>query len=266
VLAESKLNCPQALETLQLSDAGKIAHGIHSLTLNTLRYYFDRNATEDNGIPTVNLDRSDPSPLHPNAILVNLANSHAYGPFFALDNVLSHMDDPNWGIKNANTLDRLGHDIHMHMLWQAASDKYHDMFANSPPNNETCDCLINSYNATIYDDLGIMATEIRTPELVNASGAHGRGKAIGGVKEVYAYCGCSRPWWWPWFAADEDGQEAKSNAAPGTFIPENQMIAISIENETTWDAWKYAMRHPSAGFKQDVANHVAAYIYCKLNH
>jgi len=270
VLAESKFDCHQALTDLQLSDAGKIAHGIHSLTLNTLRYYFDPAAPADNGIPTINLDRSDPSPLHPDAIFVNLTNSHAYGPFFALDNVLSHMDDPNWGIKNANTLDQLGHDIHMHMLWQAASEKYHDMVGNSPPSSETCACLIDSYNNTIYHALGIMAKEIRTPELVvaNFNNNTGNGKAMGvmGAPQIYAYCGCSRPtrpWWQFW---KKDGQAATSNTAPGTFIPENQMIAITITNETTWDDWKYAMRHPSADFKQDVANHLAAYIYCKLNH
>jgi len=247
VLAESKFDCHQALTNLQLSDPGKIAHGIHSLTLNTLRYYFDPAAPENNGIPTINLDRSDPNPLHPDAIFVNLTNSHAYGPFFALDNVLSHMDDPNWGIKNANTLDQLGHDIHMHMLWLAASEKYKQMVANSPPNSETCACLLSTYNTTIYHDLDIMAVEVRNPEQIVG----------GGNADIYKYCGCT---------SGCRSCQMRNNAAPGTFVPENQMTDITIVDEQSWDAWKESMLFPTVNFVQDVANHVAAYIYCKLNH
>merc|ERR1712098_20660 len=197
-----------------------------------------------------------PRPLHPNAIHVNLTNSHAYGPFFALDNVLSHMDDPNWGIKNANTLDQLGHDIHMHLLWQAASGKYHDMVANSPPTSETCDCLINSYNATIYHDLGIMAVEIRTPEQM-PQGWEDQGDEKAKVRRC---CGCTRP---P--KKNKKGSYGgRSIAAPGTSNPANQMTYISIVDEQSWEDWKVAM-DSSASFEQDMANHLAAYLYCKLN-
>merc|ERR1711915_567864 len=163
-VTRGQLNCSQVLAPLKLSDpGGKISHGIHSLTLNTLRYYFDSNATEDNGIPTVNLDRSSSESLHPNAIFVNLTNSHSYGPFFALDNVLSHLDDQDWGIKNAYTLDRIAHDIHMHMIWQAASGKYLE-FMNTPPSSDTCPCLFSTHNASITAHLNMMAEEIRIPE------------------------------------------------------------------------------------------------------
>ena len=47
-----------------------------------------------------------------------------YGPFFALDVILTHMDDENFGIKNTNTLDRIAHDIHMHHMWEQAAHLY----------------------------------------------------------------------------------------------------------------------------------------------
>merc|ERR1719494_901126 len=50
-------DCPSILEqTSALSDifAKRIAHGIHSLTLADLRYYFNPNANETNNIPTIN--------------------------------------------------------------------------------------------------------------------------------------------------------------------------------------------------------------------
>ena len=45
------------------------AHGLHSLSLEEIRYFFDENATEDNKIPTVNIDFRSEEVLHFNAPL-----------------------------------------------------------------------------------------------------------------------------------------------------------------------------------------------------
>ena len=47
-----------------------------------------------------------------------------YGPFFALDMILSNMDDKLYGIMNANVLDRIAHAMHMHNMWEHASKSY----------------------------------------------------------------------------------------------------------------------------------------------
>ena len=47
-----------------------------------------------------------------------------YGPFFALDMILSNMDDKFYGIMNANILDRIAHAMHMHNMWEHASKSY----------------------------------------------------------------------------------------------------------------------------------------------
>ena len=38
---------------------GAVAHGIHSITLEDIRHYFDPEATESNGVPTLNYDLKD---------------------------------------------------------------------------------------------------------------------------------------------------------------------------------------------------------------
>ena len=61
--------CPAILEELHLySDEhwamGRVfAHGTHSLTLNTLRYFFDQTAPEQNGVPVVSPEMSGPAIL-----------------------------------------------------------------------------------------------------------------------------------------------------------------------------------------------------------
>ena len=56
--------------------------------------------------------------------MYSISFSLDYGPFFALDNVLSHMDDTEYGIGNSNTLDQIAHGMHMHHMWNCASKKY----------------------------------------------------------------------------------------------------------------------------------------------
>ncbi len=43
--------------------AGAVAHGVHSMTLEDVRYYFRSDASAQNGIPSLNYDLSDD--LHP---------------------------------------------------------------------------------------------------------------------------------------------------------------------------------------------------------
>ena len=43
---------------------------------------------------------------------------------FALDHVLSNMDDNLYDFKNGNALDRIAHNLHMQEVWQNAAKKY----------------------------------------------------------------------------------------------------------------------------------------------
>ena len=45
------------------------AHGIHSLSLEEIRYFFKEDASEENGIPTVNIDLESKNIFHFNAPL-----------------------------------------------------------------------------------------------------------------------------------------------------------------------------------------------------
>ena len=61
--------CPSMLEPLDLDHdehwaMGRVfAHGSHSLTLNTLRYFFTQAAPEQNGVPVVSPEMSGPAIL-----------------------------------------------------------------------------------------------------------------------------------------------------------------------------------------------------------
>ena len=114
-------------------------HGLHSLTVNDLQFYFDEKADEKNGISTVNFNLSGPAVLE-NAQSIQLAHKYIktievnvifsfmfryFTPAYsALDHVLSNIDDPNYGVKNANDLDMIAHTLHMQKQWSVAGKAY----------------------------------------------------------------------------------------------------------------------------------------------
>ena len=64
-------------------------------------------------VPTINLDL-----VSPHAVLGYAPASGAGSMFMtpgmrAVDQVLSHMDDPNWDVKKYSTLERMVHVMHM---------------------------------------------------------------------------------------------------------------------------------------------------------
>jgi len=261
--AQSQPTCSQVLDALNLTEpGGMIAHGIHSLTVNTIRYYFDPNVTENNGIPTVNLNRSDKNSLFPNAPLVNLPNSHSYGPFFSLDRVLSHLDSPNWGIKNANTLDMIAHDMHMHMMWQGASEKYKALVAN-PPSNATCSCLLNTYDQDIMANLNHIADQIRIPDQLMAN-AGGNG-TVAADSRAARKCDCHYVYAGVIIVYYIGRIEIRGKTSSNSGINQNNLYNSNIENEKSWEQWKHIMTEPYPGFMADITDNLALYLYCKLN-
>jgi len=251
-------------------EVGKmVAHGIHSLTLNMVRHYFEPQAAPNNGIPTVNLNRSEENILNENAVFVNLTNSHPYPPFFALDHILSHMDDEHYGIKHANPLDEIGHAMHMHSIWQRASELYKTVAES----NDFCNCLLETYNDSIMDHLELLAQEIRFPEQfadqINAARDHEYAAEVphkrvarqaATIRAVYlgGYGGGIRP--------ARGGSVAMRGGSVGGSLEPDNVVDLSIVDEASWEAWKVYMAEPGPEFMDDLLYNLVHYLYCKLNY
>ena len=93
-----------------------VSHLVHSMTLQELRQHFKANAKAENNIPTINPDLTgDPRILDdlPDLPLNNSFNVFSHPALDALDSVLSHMDDPDWGWRNAPILEHIVHEYHI---------------------------------------------------------------------------------------------------------------------------------------------------------
>jgi len=251
----SAQNCSQILGTIALTDPEHmIAHSIHSLTLNMIRVYFNPNATAENGIPTVNLNRSEQNHLHENAVFVNLTNSmDDYGPFFSLDLILSNMDDTDYGIKNSNVLDRIAHAMHMHHMWEHASKMYKDLVEN-PPESATCTCLMDTHKEAIMKNLLTIAKLIRIPDIM---GAAGKGKNNRRAQK-YIYLGVYH------YLGEYVGVFSKASRGRKSIEedPSKKLYNNTIENEASWNVWKNIMKEPYKGYTEDVARDMAYFMFC----
>jgi len=243
-----------------------IAHSIHSLPLNMIRHYFNPNATEENGIPTVNLNRSEPNHLNDNAVFINLTNSmDNYGPFFALDMILSNMDDKFYGIMNANILDRIAHAMHMHNMWEHASKSYKELVENPPISGE-CACLMEAYMEDIMKSLLTIAKLIRTPNIMAAAGKKGNRKNSRKLSYNYAgiiylgvYAGRIRS------ISQGGGGGRGRSATQQDEDPSRDLYDNNITDEATWNTWKHIMKEPFEGYAKEVGRDMAYFMYCHFN-
>ena len=165
-----------------------------------------------------------------------------------MDQVLSHMDDPKYGIKNLNLLDKIAHNLHMHMMWQIASPYYAELLS-SPPDTDMCPCLLQTYKQEVRDELTFIAREIRTPEQFaqEATKKEGQpayyGEYVGYLGIYYGYLGR----YVGVYALSSD----RSNKNSTLTDHRKDLSMKSITNEKTWNLWKAGMHQDD--FEQEMA-------------
>ncbi|TRY73534.1 hypothetical protein TCAL_17443, partial [Tigriopus californicus] len=160
--------CPNVMQAHHLTRGfpGVVAHGLHSISLEDLQYYFDASASKDNHVPTINLDLVSEHAVLGYAPSVCLDHPFPSQFMRAVDQVLSHMDDPNYDVKKYSTFERLVHVMHMNEMWKMAKPHYDKLVANPPKDPRICPCVNDVENNGILDMLNFMALKIREPELM----------------------------------------------------------------------------------------------------
>jgi len=161
--------CPTPLSEVGVDRyfGGMVAHTLHSLTLEDVRHYFKKDATADNGIPTVNYD------LTPNVTRV-LANAPQSGYDLRFktmamrhtDRVLSKMSTKDWGLRHYSTVEAMVHGHHMAELWERSRPHYEN-FVKSPPTDKVCRCLRRINENGVIAELELLALKIKFPGLLS---------------------------------------------------------------------------------------------------
>jgi len=150
--------------------AYSVAHGVHWLTLDDLRLYFNSEANTTNSIPIINQDMMSDTPIQESAPLLNLTTNFTTIGMQVLDRILSHMDNQHYEGTNMDLLRRIIHGFHMHEVWSQTSLVYQQIKLSPPEDKHLCPCLTDIEINGIYKRLRLMALEIREPQLIYESG------------------------------------------------------------------------------------------------
>ena len=111
---------------LPLDFAGIVAHGSHSLTKQDIQFYFPNNK-ENINFPVVNPDLN--SKAETLSKPVEFKQTFKSPALRAIDQVLSHLDTPNYGLlnKDFSSLGKIIHAAHMQDWWAEASRAYSNL-------------------------------------------------------------------------------------------------------------------------------------------
>jgi len=146
-----------------------VAHAIHSLTLEDIRHYFKSDATEKNGIPTVNFDLEADQRVLPNAPLAGYDEDFSTMGLKSFDWVMRNMNRTGWGSRNTNVLVKLTHVLHMAELWDNIARSYKMVARLLDPESNICACATDIENNDVLNYLHFLAFKLRYPGITSGN-------------------------------------------------------------------------------------------------
>jgi len=234
-----------------------VAHGIHSMTLQELQFFFDASASTDNSIPRVNDDLSSSDLILPSIPDLMLNNSFLTPAMHSVDYILSNWERDNFIMHNSSVLELLVHNLHMYETMTVAGKMYRKIKRNLKQQmkkgkmkkvNEMkrlCECIKGKEDKIIEE---LVDTAKRFREINENKRAHWRNY----------YCWCRG-----YSLRSASGLPDHCPRAP-TPQPSKEGKVQPLENSTIWGEWK-AKLEISQNLLDRWNIDLAHYIYCKLN-
>ena len=276
--------CRAAMAAVGLDDyfGTAVAHRVHGLTLEDLRYYFKEDAPVENNIPTVSFDLSpNAKRVLPHAPLIGYDTTFKTIAMRHADGILSNMNNKDWQIKNYSALEKIIHALHMSEMWQEARE-YYEGFLDSPPSEEVCSCVREIKENGIMAELELLALKIKFPGLTsgNTDLPYGKNATLlplphlapaynfgfgydfrlwkqedkAGIRRVRRFERKLK-------AFDFDGDEEEVvDRAMNELQDGDQGLSKHLDGEEGWQAWKKGFNMDSDDNRQ-----FAMFIYCTLN-
>ena len=99
----------------------------------SLRYFFKADTSEQNKIPTVNIDFRSENVVNFNAPLWGYEDRFGTWALKIMDWFMLN-DQPYLYQNRANTLEKITHQYHMHEIYQRAAEIYKKLVENTPEN------------------------------------------------------------------------------------------------------------------------------------
>ncbi|XP_063681205.1 uncharacterized protein LOC134816337 [Bolinopsis microptera] len=269
----TRQECPRILETAGVSEtfAQMVAHSIHSLTLEDIRYFFKENTTEENGIPTVNMDLATDIRVLPNAPLAGYDDDFSTRSMKTFDLVMRNMNRTWWGITNYDTLDKLTHAFHMAEIWDKTAEQYTMVEKLLDPQSDLCDCVTDIEDNDVLNYLNLLAFKIKYPGITSGNKTLTDNYLSSGVREKrsagYGFGG-GYDFGWKRSLTDFDGfnfnlsdiellQDVAEKLVDG-----EQVMTEHVDSAEHWKLWRKMVKH---GMEESGYYDLAVFMFCMLN-
>jgi len=234
--SENWLNqCKNIMQGANMFDnfATAVGHGIHTISLQDIRSFFDKEAKPTNGVPTMNRDLcSDDQDI----VLLDapdISQEFSSIGLHTLDVALQKMDDPNY-MQFSNVLSRLVHSFHMQEIYTAAQPHY-EKFATEGVDHDVCACVLDIFENGIHQELRNIFMYFRADR--SLFGYDYKRKMKIPTSRIVSY-----------------GYDKEAIEKPN--LPK-------LTSSTSWVQWKAMIKSSMLG-EEDVKK-VAMFIYCALN-
>ena len=119
-----------------------VAHGIHSINVEQLNDFFHANVTENNNIPTTNLNVESENLILPYAPRMKHDADMLTTTMQLVDFIMTSNDDPNGFLNNRLTpLEKLVHHAHMNEMYARIQPLFKSIVQNPPQVHGLCECV-----------------------------------------------------------------------------------------------------------------------------
>jgi len=259
--------------------ARAVAHGIHSLHLKELQYFFDASASEDNTIPVINFDLSSSDLVLPSVPDLKLNNTFLTPSLMSVDHILSNWENTNFFMKDATVLEMLVHNLHMYETLSVAGKIYKKLKKKVKKNDnnllkrkirKVCKCM-KEEDAELLTILENMARSMRNSGALNSDARVKKGKKDycddwrdGEYSSSRCDFGCKRCYHKKGKRFIKNCSSLVKNLAPSSINHHghgNFTAVPLLVDSATWKVWKSQLDIPDA---QQWNYELATYIYCKI--
>ena len=240
-----------------------VAHHLHSISVEDIRYFFDDQFPINNTVPTINFDLTDTTPV---LLFAPTRPSVFKFPAGAIvDYVLSNNDKTDkFGASGLTSLEEIVHHMHMLEMWNMASQVYKDIKQKNLNIKKVCPCLVNEQENGIIQYLTNMSQRFQNWIPAPIDGERKLPTGGSNERQYVAYV-------WGGKQYSVDGSPRTGRKIEGEMVRtidgEEYQIVPELKDSTSWNSyWKAKVSMLES--KEDQQQHsynFAMYMYCKLN-
>jgi len=204
---------------------GVVAHGIHSITIPDIHFYFPTDKT-DIQMPVVNPDLLSDTPILSKPL--DFKHSFTSPALRVIDQALTHMNSKHYDMSLYNDLEKIVHAAHMQDWWLEAGKAYNKMQESNNIDDELCACVKDVENNGIVSMLRSIALKLREPGLI--------------------------------YGENSDVKVATDEQTP-YLLPSG--LLPHLREVKHWNQWKAEMLTMEP-YKEDYSNQLALFMHCAL--